>query len=94
MGARDSAGRLTLTDVRRIATDVAHALRPSLDVVGVRHSQEGRSYTEVFLTSNDSRPERSRVIVGLHGDLSASECRQAIETELHRYLADLRPLTA
>jgi hypothetical protein len=85
--------KLSLRDVRRIADDVAKRRTPPLDVVAVKRSQEGSSYTEVLLTTCGFDDEPCRLLVGVSSDISESECQQVIEARLRQHLAEHRRMT-
>jgi hypothetical protein len=67
---RSAAEPLSLKDIRRIADNVAAAHAPPLDVIAIRHAQEGSSYTEVLLALRESRIEPCRILVGISAYLS------------------------
>ena len=82
---------LTLDDVERIAADVARAMRPTLDVVGVTGSEE--AYAEVLLTIRGCQEEPCRVLLGVNRESSESDCRHDIEARLRQHLIEHREST-
>jgi hypothetical protein len=75
---------LSLTDVRRIATEVARQQHPALEVVGAIAAS---SYAEVVLSVRDD-PAECRMIVGVSRDASEPECRDVMTARLQQHLAD------
>jgi len=78
---------LTLTDVRRIASDVAQQQSPAIDVVGVTSREGSSSSAEVIFAIRDRDTEPSRVVIGVSRQISEGECRGAVRTRLSERLA-------
>jgi hypothetical protein len=78
---------LTLTDVRRIASDVARQQDPRLEVMGAAPAEGESTYAEVILTVTGCRVEPCRVVVGVRRDASELECRRTFEQRLQQHLA-------
>ncbi len=81
---------LTLTDVRRIAADVARQQNPQLEVMGAAPAEGESTYAEVMLTVTDCRVEPCRVVIGVSRDTSERECRRTVEQRLQQYLVRQR----
>jgi len=81
---------LTLTDVQRIATDVAQQQHAGIDVIGVTKREGSSSSAEVLFAFRDCATEPSRVLVGVSRHTSASECRGAVWERLREYLTARR----
>jgi len=64
---------LTLTDVRRIASDVAQHEDPNLDVVGVTPREGSSTSAEVIFVSRACDQEPCRVVIGVSRRLSEDE---------------------
>jgi hypothetical protein len=79
---------LTLTDVRRIASDVAERQHPTtFDVVGVTPREGSCRSAEVILVIRDSHAEPYRAVIGVSREASEGECRAAVSTRLGEHLA-------
>ena len=78
---------LTLTDVQRIATDVAQQQHAGIDVIGVTKREGSSSSAEVLFAFRDCAAEPSRALVGVSRHTSASECWE----RLREYLTARRP---
>ena len=80
---------LTLSDVRRIATDVARQQNPALEVVAVTPSEgEASTYSEVIVAFRGCRVEPCHLIVGVSRTASESECRGAVKAGLAQHFAE------
>ncbi len=76
---------LKLTDVRRIASEVAEDQFPSLEIIAA--VAEGESgYTEVLMTVRGCRKEPCQIMIGLSRDASESEFRAAIGERVREHL--------
>jgi len=73
---------LTLTDVRRIAADVAQQQHPLLDVIGVTKREGSSSSAEVIFTVRECNVEPCRVVVGVSRHASEPECRTVVHERL------------
>jgi hypothetical protein len=78
---------LTLTDVRRIASDVARQEDPALDVVGVIPREESTTSAEVIFAVRDREDEPSPMVIGVSRQTSEIECRGAVRTRLRERLS-------
>lgn len=78
---------LTLTDVRRIASDVAQHQHPSLEVLGVTRRTGSSASAEVIFVVRDCQLEPCRFIVGISRQISEIECRGALQARLTERLA-------
>ena len=76
---------LKLTDVRRIAGEVARKQNPSLEVVAAR-AEDNSAYTEVFLTLHGCAVDPCQITLSLSRDVSESEFRQAVDARLREHL--------
>ena len=81
---------LTLTEVRRIAAEVARQQDPLLEVVAATPSEGESAYTEVLFTMRGSRSDPYRLIIGVTRDASEPECRRAVQQRLEQQLAKHR----
>jgi hypothetical protein len=81
---------LKLTEVRRIAADVARHEKPPLDVVGVIAGEGDSQYAEVILTIRGCQTEPCRMMIGVRREASESECRRAVEARLREHLIEHR----
>jgi hypothetical protein len=79
-----------LTDVRRIAADVAKEQDPRLEVVGATAGEGESTYAEVILTVRGCRAEPCRVMIGVSRDVSEPECRGNVTARLREHLAEHR----
>ena len=79
---------LTLTDLRRIAADVARQQDPALDVVAAMPAEGDAAYTEVMFTVTGCRHEPCQLVVGLSRNSSEPDCRRAVEDRLRQHLAE------
>ncbi len=77
---------LTLTEVRRIAADVAREQDPPLEVMGATPSEGESTYAEVVLTVRGCRVEPCRVVIGITRDTSEADCRRNVEERLQQHL--------
>ena len=80
---------LTLSDVRRIAADVAKQQQPALDVVGVIKREGSCSSAEVIFAIRDCYVAPCRVVIGVSRHASEGECRGAVRMRLGEHLAGL-----
>ena len=77
---------LTLTDVRRIAADVARDEDPNLDVVGVTGREGSSTSAEVIFARRACKQEPCRVVIGVSRRLSEDECRGTVRKHLQERL--------
>ncbi len=80
---------LTLSDIRRIASDVTHHQHPEMDVVGVTTREGSSSSAEIIVCMRDCELEPSRMIIGVSRRVSERECRNAIQRYLGSHLAQM-----
>ena len=80
---------LTLTDVRRIASDVAQHEDPDLDVAGVTPREGSSTSAEVIFVSRACDQEPCRVVIGVSRRLSEDECRGTVQRRLKERLGKL-----
>jgi hypothetical protein len=80
---------LTLSDIRRIASDVTHHQHPGLDVVGVTGREGSSSSAEVIVCMRDCEFEPCRMVIGVSRRVSERECRNAIRRYLGTHLAQM-----
>jgi hypothetical protein len=73
---------LTLTDVRRIASDVAQREHPDLDVVGVTPREGSTTSAEVIFAVRACDHEPRRVIIDVSRQISEGECRGTVRARL------------
>lgn len=79
---------LSLTDVQRIAAEVAQREEPALQVMAATRGGSDSSYTEVILTVHGCRAEPCQFMVGVSRDVSEDQCRSAVEQSLRRHLTE------
>ena len=78
---------LTVTDVTRIATEVAREQSPTLQVVGVTIGGEG-NYAEVIVNIAGCRAEPCRFSVGVFRDAPEATLHQEIAGQLRRHIRE------
>lgn len=78
---------LTLTDIRRIATDVARENRSHLDVLAAKKAGSESEYAEVMLENRECPQPPCLVVVGVDRNSTEEECRTAIQASLRRQAA-------
>ena len=78
---------LTLTDVRRIASDVAQQEHPALEVVGVTPREGSTTSAEVILIVRDREDQPGPMVIGVSRQTSEIECRGAVRTRLQERLS-------
>ena len=76
---------LSLTDVRRIAAEVAREQNPALEVVAAQ-AQADSNYTEVILTVHGCAAEPCQIIMGVSREASEAEFRVAVREQLNEHL--------
>ena len=82
---------LTLSDVRRIATDVARQQNPALEVAAVTTTEgEASTYAEVILMVHGCRVEPCRLVIGVSRTGSELECRGEVKAGLAQHLEEHR----
>jgi len=84
---------LPLSDVRRIAAEVARQQDAALEVVSATPTGESSTYAEVILTIRGCRQEPCRVLLGVSRDASEGEVRRDIAARLREHLAEHEPIT-
>lgn len=77
---------LTLSDVRRIAEDVAQQQPLALDVLGVTRREGSSASAEVIFGVRDGSTEPSRVVIGVSRHVSEGECRGTVRALLLKRL--------
>jgi hypothetical protein len=77
---------LELSEVRRIAEDVARAEGPSVDVIAATTSARGSDYIELTLRIHGDGDEPSLIMVGADRSGGEAEFRGTITRELRRRL--------
>ena len=82
--------RVRLTDVQRIATDVAKGQDRRLEVVGAVPAQGETAYAEVILTIRGCQVEPCTMMIGVRRDASESEIRDAVTQRLREHLEEHR----
>ena len=73
---------LTLTDVLRIAADVAQQQHAEVVVIGVTKREGSSSSAEVIFTVRECDVEPCRVVVGVSRHASEPECRTIVRERL------------
>jgi hypothetical protein len=80
---------MTVSDITRIAIDVARSQSPDLRVAGVTLAGEG-NYTEVIVDIAGCRAEPCRLSVGVFRDASEDTVRREIAQQLERHVREHR----
>jgi|SRR6516164_4755576 len=83
---------ITLTDIRRIAEDVAQEHDPPLDVVGVTTRQGSSGSAEVIFGVRECEAEPCRFVISVNRRGSEAECRSAVRTRLREHLDAARSI--
>ena len=78
---------LTLTDVRRIASDVAQQEHPALEVVGVTPREGSTTSAEVIFVVRDREDQPGPMVIGVSRQTSEIECRGTVRTRLQERLS-------
>ena len=78
----------TLTEVRRIASDVARQQNPALEVISATSADGDSGYTEVMLTVRGCRAEPCLLMIGVSRNASEAELRQAVIDRLRVHAAE------
>src|SRR5262249_59038291 len=81
---------MKLSDVGRIAAEVAQQLNANLDVVATLPSEESTSYGEVLLTVRGCAREPCRVVVSVRRNDSELHVREALTDALRKHLKQHR----
>jgi hypothetical protein len=81
---------VTLTDVQRIAADVAREQDRRLEVVGAVPAEGEKAYAEVILTIRGCGVEPCTVVVGVSRDAPEAEIRETVSDRLRRHLDEHR----
>ena len=76
---------LSLTDVRRIVSEVAREQTPNLEVVAARADGDS-SYTEVILKVRGCAAEPCQIVMGVSRGASESEFRETVREQLEEHL--------
>jgi len=81
---------VTLTDVQRIAADVARQEDRRLEVVAAIPAQGEAAYAEVALTIRGCRAEPCRMMIGVSRNASESDIRATVTDRLRQHLDEHR----
>jgi len=73
-----------LTQLRRIAADVARQEAPMLEVVGVAPLGHESAYAELMLATRDGAADPRRTVVGVNRDTSESAYRTVLKERLQQ----------
>ena len=76
---------LNLTDVRRIAAEVARKENPDLEVVAARAERDS-PYTEVIITIRGCSAEPCQLLIGVSRDATEHEFRVSVHDRLREHL--------
>jgi len=85
---------LLLHDVRRLATEVAHAQDAALEVVGVVTPSGGSGYAEVLISMSGCPAEECLLLVGLDRRTSEDGFRRGLEGKLRAHVQQQRRMSA
>ena len=77
---------IELNDVRRIAEEVVSQQDNALRVLGVRGTEGGGNYTELFLTVQRCAPEPCLIALGLDRNMSESALRSQVAERVRKHL--------
>jgi len=80
---------LTLTDVERMAREIARDEDPALEVVAARNGEGAADYTEVILTLNRSHDEPARLVIGVTRNATEDDIRRLLRSSLRDHLQAL-----
>jgi hypothetical protein len=80
---------LTLTDVERMAREIARDEDPALEVVAARNGEGAADYTEVILTLNRSDDEPARLVIGVTRNATEDDIRRLLRNSLRDHLQAL-----
>ena len=80
---------LTLTDVERMAREIARDEDPALEVVAARNGEGAADYTEVILTLNRSDDEPARLVIGVTRNATEDDIRRLLRSSLRDHLQAL-----
>lgn len=78
---------LTLTDLRRIAAEIAHEEQPGLEVLAATNGEGAANYAEIILAFHADDPDPRRIVVGVSRPISESEMRHVMRERLRDQLA-------
>ena len=82
---------MSVTEITRVATEVARAEAPGLEVIGVSHAGGDGTYAEVLLRVRGCHKEPCQVSLGVFRDVSESDLRAEIGQKLRRHSEERRP---
>jgi hypothetical protein len=77
---------LRITDIQRVATEVAARRNPDLKVIAVTRTGSDSAYAEVVVKILGCAEEPCQLMIGLSRDASESTVRHTFETELSQHL--------
>jgi hypothetical protein len=81
---------LRLTDLRRVAADVARDEDPGFRVRSAMNAEGASDYSEVTLMLDRPQSNPSRVIVGVRRNESESQIRRVVRDQLRDHLQAAR----
>lgn len=79
---------LRISDVQRVATEVATRHNPALKVIAVTRTGSDSGYAEVVVSIQGCATEPCQLMIGLSRDASETALRDTFEHELVQHLAD------
>jgi hypothetical protein len=80
---------LSLPQLRRLASEVARDVDPSLEVFATTNTEGAVDYTELILTVHNRADEPGRIVVGIRRGTSEAEIRSLLREHLRARLLEL-----
>ena len=77
---------ISLTNIRRLAADVAREESSALEVCGTTNAEGAANYAEVIVAVHSGRTEPGRMVIGLSRSGSESEIRDQLRDRLREGL--------
>jgi hypothetical protein len=77
---------LSLTNIRRLAVDVAREESPALEVVGTTNAEGAANYAEVIVADHSRRDDSRHLVIGLSRSASESAIRDQLRDRLREGL--------
>jgi len=77
---------ISLSDVRRMAQDVAHEHGPDVEVLAATRGEGASDYGEVILAVHGRAPEPHRFIIGISRNGAESEIRGHLRDQVKRHV--------
>jgi hypothetical protein len=78
---------INLTDLRRIAVEIAREEDPELEVLAATNGEGAADYAEIILALDTPEKERRRMVVGVSRPTSESQMRNLVRERIREQLA-------